>query len=181
MYCHILDVDTVDGGFHMDVKNGTKPENGTTCPHGFKSRVILSCNASVTWPDNGELTQIIEVFYLPGDDPCMVRYLCYAVLPVLIVLYILLKYFVCTSTVHVLPYIFSHSYIHTRTHAHAHTHTHTQFTLEIPYKGACISEFPNNNPQSPSPVGWIFIGLYVSSFNKLCVIVCVCNSPSVIR
>ena len=61
----------------MVVENGSKPENGTKCKQGFNSRVILTCDASVTWPDNGDLSEIIEVSYVPGDDPCQVKCMCY--------------------------------------------------------------------------------------------------------
>ena len=57
----------------MVVKNGSKPVNGAQCPHGFNSRLILTCHPAAIWPDNGDVSKFTKVFYIPGDDPCQVR------------------------------------------------------------------------------------------------------------
>ncbi len=65
-----LDVDNVGAGFHMDVENGSRPDDGRcNTKYGIKTRVILVCNSSVQWSTN-DLTGLIEVAYLEDTDPC---------------------------------------------------------------------------------------------------------------
>ena len=58
----------------MDVENGSRPDDGRCNKYGIRTRVVLVCNFSVKWPDNQNLTSLIEVVYLEAGDPCEVSY-----------------------------------------------------------------------------------------------------------
>ena len=129
----------------MDVTNGSRPANGTLCPGGLNTRILLVCNPTVAWPANRNLTDLIHSTY---DDHCQVgahtrahRHIVYVRTHT--------STHTHTHTVHVqdsvqwsvsqyisssrltftswmdLDWHVSHSLTHTRTHTHTHTHTHS--------------------------------------------------------
>jgi hypothetical protein len=62
-------------GFHLDVVNGSQPDDGRcniNTNHGIKTRIILACNSSVKWSSN-DLTGLIQVAYLEDLEPCEVN------------------------------------------------------------------------------------------------------------
>lgn len=61
-----------NGGFRMKVENGSRPENGSLCPNGLQSEVILVCDKSKEW-NSQDISEFVQLVYLHGDDPCMVR------------------------------------------------------------------------------------------------------------
>ena len=68
-----LDDLILDGGFHMDVENGSRPDDGRcNTRYGIRTRVVLVCNSTVQWT-NQDLAGLIEVAYLEAIDPCEVR------------------------------------------------------------------------------------------------------------
>lgn len=61
------------GGFHIEMSNGSRPDNGTgRCRTSLNTRIIIGCNESVHWPDNGDVSDLILPIY---DEFCQVRYL----------------------------------------------------------------------------------------------------------
>ena len=66
-----LDVQVVDGGFHMDVENGSRPDDGRCNKYGIRTRVVLVCNSSANW-DNQDLSAFTYVSYAKTEDPCHV-------------------------------------------------------------------------------------------------------------
>ena len=69
----LLDVDEDDIGFHMDVQNGSMPEDGRcNNNYGIKTRVVLSCNSTVQWTNN-DLSSFTKVAYLEEAEPCEVK------------------------------------------------------------------------------------------------------------
>lgn len=104
-YTHFYENDEQgeNGGFRMKVENGSRPENGSVCPNGLQSEVILVCDKSKEW-NSQDISEFVQLVYLHGDDPCM-------------------------------------------------------YVVKIGYSGACHSETRRTKPK-PSPVGWIFIGLF---------------------
>ena len=67
----LTDDETIGGGFHVDAENGS---SCSSSGYGFRSRIILTCNSTVKWNDNQDLTDIIHVAYLRTLDPCEVSY-----------------------------------------------------------------------------------------------------------
>ena len=59
------DTAVVGGGFHLDVENGSKPDDHR-CDYlgGMKTQVTLTCNSSVKWTDE----DISAMFYIHSVD-----------------------------------------------------------------------------------------------------------------
>lgn len=62
----------VGDGFHLDVKNGSVPDDGKCTPRGgISTRIVLSCNPSAKWTDQN-LGNNFHIEYSRALDPCMV-------------------------------------------------------------------------------------------------------------
>lgn len=55
----------------MKVVNGSRPDNGTTCPHGIQSEVLLVCDNSKEW-NSQDISDSLKIVYNRGEDPCEV-------------------------------------------------------------------------------------------------------------
>ena len=62
----------VGGGFHLDVENGSVPDDGK-CAHlgGIRTRIVLSCNPSAKWT-NQDLGSNFHIEYFRSVEPCEV-------------------------------------------------------------------------------------------------------------
>ncbi len=68
-----LDKGTVQGGFHLNVENGSKPvDNMCDKQGGINTRVSLLCNPSANWKDQ-DLTGSFNIYRDPLK-PCTVSF-----------------------------------------------------------------------------------------------------------
>ncbi len=65
-----IDDNPVNGGFHVELVNGTKKSEDCV----FNTLIVLGCNKSAKWPDSGDLSDLIVPIY---DEHCQVQYLQY--------------------------------------------------------------------------------------------------------
>lgn len=67
----VTDDDAVNGGFHMDVANGTQPDDGLcNAARGLKTTVVLVCNSTAKWT-NQDLTGYVIAVH-GAVEPCTV-------------------------------------------------------------------------------------------------------------
>jgi len=72
-FCFHLSVYSDDedtGGFYMRVENGSRPNNGTTCPNGIITQVTLTCDQSKKW-EGQDISSFVKVAY-NHLEPCSV-------------------------------------------------------------------------------------------------------------
>ena len=75
MLTHLYtDIDAFGGGFHLDVENGSKPDDHK-CDHlsGMKTQVMLTCNSSVKWTGQ-DISEIFHIVSVDFFDRCEVAY-----------------------------------------------------------------------------------------------------------
>ena len=62
----------VGGGFHLDVENGSVPDDHRCALRGgISTRIVLSCNPSAKWT-NQDLGSNFHIEYTRSLDPCVV-------------------------------------------------------------------------------------------------------------
>ena len=68
----VTDTGVIGGGFHLDVENGSIPDDGRCVQHrGISTRVVLLCNSSANWT-NQNLGNNFHVEHSDLWDPCTV-------------------------------------------------------------------------------------------------------------